>query len=140
MIERANLVVATALGSGLGAIARWLIAIIIADNAAGAFPWATLVANGAGSFIIGVAAALATTEGHVMATPAVRQFVMVGVCGGLTTFSVFSLEALSFIQSEAFGLATAYVIGSLCIWLCAVWCGFALARRLVSRKEHLTPG
>jgi CrcB protein len=140
MSERARLVMAAASGAGIGAIARWLLAVLIEDHAAGDFPLATLIANGSGSFIIGVAAALATSEGHVMAKPAVRQFVMVGFCGGLTTFSIFSLEALTFIQASQPALATAYLIGSVAVWLCAVWSGFALARRLVSSKAHQSAG
>ncbi len=140
MSERARLVMAAASGAGIGAIARWLLAVLIEDHAAGGFPLATLIANGSGSFIIGVAAALATTEGHVMAKPAVRQFVMVGFCGGLTTFSIFSLEALTFIQADQPALASVYVIGSVAVWLCAVWSGFSLARWLVSRKTHQSPG
>ena len=131
---------AAALGAGIGAIARWLLALAIADHAAAGFPSATLIANGAGSFIIGVAAALATTKGHVMAKPAVRQFVMVGFCGGLTTFSVFSLESLRFIQADQLALASAYAVCSLLVWLIAVWSGFTLARWLVSRKANQPSG
>ena len=140
MSERMQLVMAAALGAGLGAIARWLLVVVSADHAAGNLPLATLIANGSGSLIIGVAAALSTTKGHVMAKPAVRQFVMVGFCGGLTTFSVFSLETLSFIQAAQPVMATCYVVCSLAVWMSAVWLGFTVARWLVAGSAHQPPG
>ncbi len=140
MNQRVKLVLAGALGAGIGAVARWWLAVLFADGSARGFPWATLIANGCGSFVIGVVAALATRKGHIMAMPAVRQFVMVGLCGGLTTFSGFSLELLTFIQIDAYALAIAYAAMSVTLWLTTVWCGFALARRFVPREEHQPPG
>jgi CrcB protein len=123
-----GLALATALGSGLGAVARFLLALGLTGDG---LPWATLLANVAGSFLIGLAAEQSTRPGHVMADPFVRQFVMVGFCGGFTTFSLFSLEALLLVRAGVFELAALYVALSLALWLAGAWAGMTLGRRLV---------
>lgn len=122
-----RLALATALGSGLGAMARFLVAIALIGDG---LPWATLLVNVAGSFLIGLAAQASTRPGHVMASPLVRQFVMVGFCGGFTTFSLFSLETVQLVRAGSFGLASIYVTLSLGLWLAGAWAGMALGRRL----------
>jgi protein CrcB len=63
------------------------------------FPWGTLLINVLGSFVIGLVAALTLTPARVTFHPDLRVFVMVGVCGGFTTFSAFSLQTLELLQS-----------------------------------------
>ena len=120
---------AAGVGSGCGAVARWFLAVTLVDPTSG-FPWATLVANVLGSFLIGIFAAFAAKDDHWLADPAVRQFLMVGFCGGLTTFSVFSLEVLALSLAERPVVALVYITMSIVLWIAAVWLGFSLGHRI----------
>lgn len=128
--ETATLYAAVAAGSALGGAARWLLGEAVHALAGTSFPWATLTANVTGSFLIGLYAALAGPDGRLLAGPRQRQFVMAGLCGGYTTFSVFSLETLSLAAAGRPGLAGLYVGLSVVLWLIAVWAGWAIATRL----------
>jgi CrcB protein len=115
-------------GSALGGLARyWLnLAVIMATGSA--LPWGTLLINVLGSFVIGWFGALTLPGGRLTVPPDIRLFVMVGLCGGFTTFSSFSLQTYELIQAEAFGWAAAYIMGSVALCLLGVWAGFALVR------------
>lgn len=117
------------LGSALGGALRWQLALALAD--AGSWPWATLLANTSGSLLIGLYVALAGPGGWLRAGPWQQQFVMTGFCGGYTTFSVFSLEALTLWQSAELHLALGYVMVSLAAWLGAAGLGLALGAALM---------
>lgn len=95
-----------------------------------AFPWGTLAVNLAGSFAIGLYATLSGPGGRIAPSHATRQFVVAGLCGGFTTFSIFSLETLHLAGQGRGGLAALYVATSLTLWLGAAWCGHAVACRL----------
>jgi CrcB protein len=115
-----------ALGSSLGALARWGVAEVTA-GAAGGWPWATLAANVAGSLLIGILAGMvARHRGPLLGLPA-QLLLMTGFCGGFTTFSAFSLETLWLVQAGQAGLAIAYVACSVPSWLLAAWAGYRLA-------------
>lgn len=116
-----------ALGSALGGTLRALASLALAGTA---LPWATLLVNVAGSFAIGFYATLTGPDGRVFAGPRQRHFVMTGVCGGFTTFSIFSLEALRFVEAGVPGAAGLLVAVSVTAWLAAVWLGHRLAVRL----------
>jgi CrcB protein len=124
-----RLYAAVALGSALGAVTRYLCSLAVVALAGTVFPWATLLVNVVGSFLIGLFAAVTAPDGRFLVGPAARQFVMAGFCGGFTTFSVFSLETLLLIDGNRFGLAVLYVGASLLLWLFAVWLGHALGAR-----------
>lgn len=127
----AALYAAVALGSMLGGVLRWLAGVVVHDGfGAVGFPWATLFVNVTGSFAIGFYAALTGPDGRALAGPRQRQFVMTGVCGGYTTFSIFSLETLRLMQSGDLRAAGLNVGISVVVWLAAVWFGYALATRL----------
>src|SRR4029079_18877344 len=84
-----------AVGSGLGGIVRYLCSGIAARTIGETFPWGTLIVNVVGSFIIGFFATVTGPDGRVFVSTTPRQFVMVGFCGGYTTFSSFSLQTLN---------------------------------------------
>lgn len=99
-----------------------------------AFPWGTVLVNVSGSLLIGISAAL-LEPGRWSATPAARDFVMVGLLGGYTTFSAFSLQTLQLLRQGKMWLAGANAAGSLMMCLLAVWLGYLLASSL--RKSLL---
>ena len=87
------------LGGALGSMARHWSAGLVNVIAGTGFPWGTLVVNVAGSLIIGFATATLSNNGLFHSSQAFRQFLMVGICGGYTTFSAFSLETLHLLES-----------------------------------------
>ncbi|MEJ0071642.1 MAG: CrcB family protein [Pseudomonadota bacterium] len=96
-------------------VARWL---------GQRFPWGTLLVNIVGSFVIGWCAALVADSGG--RDPTLGLFVMVGICGGYTTFSAVSLQTLVLTQEGAGRQAAAYVVGSVLLCGLAVMLGLAL--------------
>ena len=130
MAEPNRIYLAVMLGSSLGASARFLCSLGLLAVLGSGFPWGTLAVNVAGSFLIGLYATLTEPGGRLLASPARRQFVLAGFCGGFTTFSIFSLETLFLFEARAFGLAAANVAGSLVLWLIAVWLGYRIGARL----------
>jgi fluoride exporter len=125
-----RLYAAVGIGSGLGAVARYLCSIGLVAMLGHGFPWGTLAVNVVGSFVIGFYATLTEPDGRIFARPTTRQFVLAGFCGGFTTFSIFSLETLRLAEDGNITLAATNVVASVVIWLLAVWAGFRLAQRL----------
>lgn len=121
---------AVGLGSAIGGTARWLVSEWMQAWAVGGFPWGTLFVNVTGSLLIGFYAALTAPDGRLLAGPRQRHFVMTGICGGYTTFSIFSLETLQLAQAGRLALSGLHVSISLAAWLLAVWAGYALATRM----------
>jgi CrcB protein len=121
-------------GGGLGSIARFWCSGMIAHRFGETFPWGTLLVNGLGSFVIGVFATLTGTEGRWMLAPLARQFFMIGVCGGYTTFSSFSLQTLELVRDGEWLRAGGNVLGSVVLCLVSVWAGHVLAAQFNSAK------
>jgi fluoride exporter len=122
------------LGGGLGSLARWGCSGWIANTVGQTFPWGTLFVNVSGSFVIGLFATLTAAEGRWMAPPSLRQFFMLGICGGYTTFSSFSLQTLNLVQEGQWFKAGANSLLSFALCLVAVWLGHALAMALNAMK------
>jgi CrcB protein len=115
------------LGSGLGGLARWGVSGWIAARVGQTFPWGTLVVNVTGSFVIGLFATLTGPEGRWFAPASLRQFFMLGICGGYTTFSSFSLQTLNLAQEGQWTRAAGNSLLSVVLCLAGVWAGRALA-------------
>ena len=120
-------VAAVAAGGALGTVARYLLALALAPIS-GTLPWGTVVINVAGSFVIGLFGTLTLAHGRYPAPEVARLSVMVGFCGGFTTFSSFSLQSLELLQRGDYGWALAYIAGSVGLCLLAVSAGFAAGR------------
>lgn len=118
-----------AAGGGLGAVARYglgLLAGRMAPNAA--WPWGTFGANVLGGLAMGLLVGwLAFRSGAQQET--IRLFAAVGLLGGFTTFSSYSLEAVLMIERRQFGLAAVYVAGSVVLAIVALFVGLMIARR-----------
>ena len=124
-----------ALGGAIGSILRaWLGTVMIALTGP-TFPWGTILINVIGSFVIGFFATLTATDGRFAAPFDVRTFVMVGFCGGFTTFSSFSLQTLDLARDGRVGQALSNVALSVVLCLASVAAGYALA--LAIRTSHL---
>ncbi len=117
------------IGSALGGLARYGCGLAAAALLGHAFPWGTVLVNIVGSFVIGGFATLTGPDGRVYVGPLGRQFVMVGLCGGYTTFSAFSLESLELLQQGRGAAALANIALSLVLCLLAVWLGHAVAQK-----------
>ncbi len=115
-----------ALGGALGSMARFWLAAAVASLTGPQFPWGTLLINVLGSFVIGLFGTLTGSRGAVSVPPDIRIFVMVGICGGFTTFSSFSLQTLELLQSGELLWAAAYILGSVVLCLLGVWIGALL--------------
>jgi fluoride exporter len=112
-----------ALGSALGGVARHLIGLAGADLVGDMFPWATIFINATGSFVIGLFAVISGTDSPYLIRTESRVFVMMGLCGGYTTFSAFSLQSFLLIwEGHAFAAAV-NVILSMLLCLTSVWLG-----------------
>ena len=116
-----------ALGGALGSVARYACSGIAVRWLGAGFPYGTLFVNVTGSFTIGLLAALVASDGRPSLGADARAFLLVGVLGGFTTFSSFSLETLNLARSGALGPAILNVAGSLVLCLAAVSLGFATA-------------
>jgi CrcB protein len=112
-----------ALGSALGGMARYWCSGFIAVRIGETFPWGTIFINIIGSFIIGFFATLSGPDGRLLVSTEARQFVMVGLCGGYTTFSSFSLQTLNLLRDGQWLSAGANIGFSLLFCLIAVWLG-----------------
>ena len=119
-----------ALGSAFGGAARYGMTVWAARAWGETFPWGTLLINILGSFVIGLVFNLTMADGPVPASANVRLFVMSGLCGGFTTFSAFSLQALLLLRDGEWLPALAYMVGSVVLCLAAVVFGHWLAARV----------
>lgn len=119
-------------GGGLGSLARWWASAFIATRVGETFPWGTLSVNVTGSFVIGLFATATGPDGRWLAPASFRQFFMLGICGGYTTFSSFSLQTLSLAEDGQWFKAGANSVLSLVLCLVGVWLGHLLGSVLNS--------
>jgi CrcB protein len=123
-----------ALGGALGSVARYGCSSLAARWIGETFPWGTIIVNVVGSFVIGLFATLTGPDGRFIASPDARQFVMVGVCGGYTTFSSFSLQTLNLVRDGELAQAGGNIAVSVVACLAAVWLGAVAAAAINAPK------
>jgi CrcB protein len=119
-----------ALGSALGGVARFWFGGLVDSRVDANFPWGTILVNITGSFLIGFLAAINGPDGRALLSTTAREFAMIGICGGYTTFSSFSLQTLYLVRhGELFAAGWNIVLSVVCCLL-AVWLGHILATGL----------
>src|SRR5215813_2848958 len=123
----AQLYMLVMLGGAFGTGARFWVSGFIAERAGELFPLGTLVVNVSGSFVVGFFAGFTGSEGPLLVSPRFRQFFMIGVCGGYTTFSSFSLQTLDLGRDGDWFKAFLNIGLSFTCCLAAVWLGRILA-------------
>lgn len=125
-----------ALGGAIGSVSRFWLSGLIASRFGDTFPWGTLTINVTGSFVIGIFAALTLPETGGPNRVAIIQFVMIGICGGYTTFSSFSLQTLNLLRDRQWLLAGGNVVLSVVLCMIAVWLGYLLGATFNSMKGN----
>lgn len=115
-----------ALGSALGGVLRYWVSGAVGERLGETFPWGTIVVNIIGSALIGVVAAWVDSARVALPLEA-REFLMIGLFGGFTTFSSFSLQTLRLVQDGDWTRAIANVLVSVILCLVAVVLGYKLA-------------
>ncbi|MDX2158240.1 MAG: fluoride efflux transporter CrcB [Hyphomicrobiaceae bacterium] len=118
-----------AAGGAIGAGARYLVNVWSLILLGPSFPWATLIVNVTGSFLMGVV--VAATEPLLGGSAPWRTFLATGILGGFTTFSAFSLDAHTLIERRQFALAVLYAGGSVVLSLVALVAGLAAVKAIV---------
>ena len=116
-----------AIGSAIGGVLRFLCSGLIAERIGEIFPWGTLAVNVSGSLVIGFFFTLTEADGRLLVGTTGRQFILIGICGGFTTFSSFSLQTLSLVRDGDWLRASANIVGSVVLCLVAVWLGHIAA-------------
>ncbi len=117
-----------AAGGALGSMARYAFSGVVARHFGETFPWGTVLVNISGSFVIGLFGTLTGPDGRWLVPQWFRQqFFMLGVCGGYTTFSSFSLQTLNLVQDGEWLYASGNVLVSVLSCLAAVWFGHLAA-------------
>jgi fluoride exporter len=120
-----------ALGGALGSVARFGFGALVAEIYPSTFPLGTVLINIIGSFVIGFFGTFTGPGGRITASFDMRAFVMVGICGGFTTFSAFSLQTLDLARQSHWLQAGGNIVISVVACLVAVWAGHALAATLI---------
>ncbi|MDQ3059820.1 MAG: fluoride efflux transporter CrcB [Pseudomonadota bacterium] len=125
-------VLAISIGASLGALSRWGLALWLTPG--GVIPWGTLAANLIGGYLIGLA--IAVFQSMPQLDPLWRMLLVTGFLGGLTTFSTFSAEVVTYLMQERYGLAAGtalvHVLGSLLMTVL----GIKTAALLIAVRVH----
>ena len=123
-----GVLLAVALGGAIGSLVRYFVAGAVQSAAWPGFPWGIFVVNISGGFVMGVIVELSALK--MQLTPEMRAFLTVGILGGYTTFSTFSLDSVLLIQRGAYLSAGAYMVGSVILSVMALFAGLYLVRAL----------
>ena len=106
-------IVSVAAGGAIGSVARYLVGLGFRAMLGPDFPWGTLIVNVTGSFLVGLFIALAATKWDL--PQATHMFLVIGICGGYTTFSTFALDIFYLVERGHALAASAYMVGSVAL-------------------------
>lgn len=127
-----------AVGGAVGSVARYWLNGVVSERYGATFPWGTMAVNVVGSFVIGVLGALTLPEGRMSseARALTTQLLMIGICGGFTTFSSFSLQTLNLVRDREWLYAGGNILLSVILCLLATWLGYLLGAAFNPTKGH----
>jgi CrcB protein len=123
-----------ALGSAVGGVARLAVATTVQQRVGPHFPLGTLVVNITGSFVLGLLLRYALATDAI--SPEVRALLTTGFCGGYTTFSTFTYDAMLLVEEGGHLRAALYILLSVGLSLVGVWLGIAAARELIAVRAR----
>ncbi len=115
-------------GGAVGTLLRYMVGLYAGRLAGTGFPWGTLFINISGSFLIGVLAELFALRWN--AEPALRAFLVIGICGGYTTFSTFSLDTAVLAGRGEMAYAALYILSSVTLSIGALYLATWLIRQI----------
>jgi len=118
-----------AAGGAIGTLLRYILSGLTYRFFNGVFPWGTLCVNLAGSFVIGFLWGFFEAENLSLYA---RNFVFIGILGGFTTFSTFTLESFNLLRDNEIGLALSNILASTILGIALVFIGFFTARHLIA--------
>jgi len=124
-----QLMVAVACGGALGSLSRYVVGVIAGRLLGSAFPWGTLFINIVGSFAIGVLVEIFALRWS--ASEFTRVFLTIGICGGFTTFSTFSLDTFLLLERGDYAAVGAYAVGSVVLAVGGLFAGLHLMRAIL---------
>ena len=128
-----KLYAAVMVGGAIGSALRYAMSSWISEATHSTFPWGTLVVNVIGSFVIGFFTGLTGPDGPLLVSPAARAFVTIGILGGFTTFSSFSLQTMLLVQDGQWFSAAGNILSSVVLCLVAAGAGIAAVGMLPGR-------
>jgi CrcB protein len=128
-----KLYAAVMVGGAIGSALRYVMSTWISEATHSTFPWGTLVVNVIGSFVIGLFTGLTGPDGPLLVSPVARAFVTIGILGGFTTFSSFSLQTMLLVQDGQWFSAVGNILSSVVLCLVAAGAGIAVAGMLPGR-------
>src|SRR6201999_794490 len=118
-----GVLLAVAIGGAVGSLLRYFVVSAIQQPTM-QFPWGIFVVNVTGGFIMGVIVEMSALKLQI--SPELRAFLTIGILGGYTTFSTFSLDSALLIQRGAYMAAAGYIVGSTALSITALFAGLAL--------------
>jgi CrcB protein len=130
-----SLVLGVAAGGALGALSRYGVDTFVERRSDSLFPWSTFAINVSGCLAVGFLIA-ALVDRH-RAPQWLRTALVMGFCGGYTTFSTFSYETAMLMEDGQYERAATYAVASVLVALVATACGFLLARELISFRARI---
>ena len=114
------------LGGGIGSMLRYLVSLLINKYSFLTFPFATFVVNMSGCLLIGLL--LGLSEKYSAFNSELRYLLVIGLCGGYTTFSTFSAENVQLLENGNYLIFGLYALGSVSVGLFALWLGYMISK------------
>jgi len=121
-----NQVLAIAVGAAGGAVSRWFVVIFSQRYLGVGYPWATLLVNALGSFVLGFLVIYFLDRTHL--SDLLRLMLTVGFLGSFTTFSTFSVETVRLLEQGSLSMGLIHTVGSVVLCVGMAWCGMLLAK------------